>query len=171
MNYTEFLQKEKAYMEAYEEIRETAVSICKHFTELNPQKYPLLMGSDQVNVITTSADVKIKVKNLFDERIREHIVPTSLFFAESINALTEENCTSISYIAQENDIKPDEMLCTKVRIFNEKYEDAKIARAAITEYLSDIYDFGDADAYDCTVDESEWCYGIRLDKLDHFKRK
>lgn len=83
MNYTEFLQKEKAYMEAYEEIRETAVSICKHFTELNPQKYPLLMGSDQVNVITTSADVKIKVKNLFDERIREHIVPTSLFLLKA----------------------------------------------------------------------------------------
>lgn len=62
MNYTEFLQKEKAYMEAYEEIRETAVSICKHFTELNPEKYPLIMGSDTVNVITTSSDVKITVK-------------------------------------------------------------------------------------------------------------
>lgn len=146
------------------EIYETAEKICNHFTKLDEKKYPRVLASDRIHVDDAADTVTITVYNLFREKIRSHSVPSGLFLKADLDAITQKNCVSVSYVMPDKPVK-ERILEDKIRIFNEKFEEAKDARDSIMEYLTSAYELPSDELFEKTVNEDEWCFGVNFDKI------
>lgn len=115
-------------------------------------------------LIDAADTVTITVYNLFREKIRSHSVPRGLFLKADLDAITQKNCISVSYVMPDKPVK-ERILEDKIRIFNEKFEEAKDARDSIMEYLTSAYELPADELYEKTVNEDEWCFGVNFDKI------
>lgn len=143
---------------------EIAEIICNHFTQINPEKYPAVLASDRILIDFTADTTTITVENLFKEKIRIHVIPNELININKLEDITETSCKSVSYVIPSKTVK-EQILEDKIRIFNEKFEEAKDARDSIMEYLTSAYELSNDELYEKTVNEAEWCFGVNFDKI------